>query len=509
MLTLFRPLIFTKRSVPFDFTMKQTLLPFQFSRFDREDYLLVNESGEHIFLTELDFDKLINGEITSENACYNELKSLHFLNTQHLPETLDLISAKYRSRKRFISNFTALHMMVITLRCSNDCTYCQVSAEGETAKDFDMSPEIARRVVDYIFESPSLAIKIEFQGGEPTLNWETLCATVLYAEKKNKTLNKNLDFVVCTNLVNISNQQYEFFKVHRIHVSTSLDGPREIHDKNRILRSGGGTYDLFIKNLIRAKDILGQDQVSALMTTTVDNIDYIESVIDEYVRLGFRGIFIRPLNPYGLAVKNEATLGYTTEHFVERYDSALDYIIQLNLNGYRFIEFFTNLLLTRILTPFSTGFVDLQSPSGAGISGAIYDHNGNVFPSDEARMLDRMGDKRFYLGNVAQDSYASIFGGNTLREITSKSCVEVMPYCSSCVYRTYCGADPVRNYCETRDLMGRRPDNGFCKKNKLVFALLMRRIKRNNPEEMDVFWSWISGRSLAEVRGEGRNNDSV
>ncbi len=485
------------------------IMPFQFSRFDSSEYLLVNECGDHIFLKETDFKKLVEEKLTTEDAIYHDLKSRHFLNTQHLPETLELISAKYRSRKRFISNFTVLHMMVITLRCSNDCTYCQVSAEGEDAKNFDMPVDIARRVVDYVFQSPSSSIKIEFQGGEPTLNWETLTETVLYAEKVNVKIKKNLDFVVCTNLVSINDEQYQFFKKHRIHISTSLDGPRDIHDKNRILRNGGGTYDVFVKNLSRAQAILGQGQVSALMTTTVDNIDCIESVIDEYVRLGFSGIFIRPLNPYGAAVKNEVSLSYTTEHFVKRYESALDYLVQLNLKGQRFIEFFTNLLLTRILTPFSTGFVDLQSPSGAGISGAIYDHNGNVFPSDEARMLDRMSDRRFYLGNVVQDSYASIFAGETLREITSKSCVEVMPYCSSCVYRTYCGADPVRNYCETGDLIGRRPDNGFCQKNKLVFELLLKRIRRNDPDEMDVFWSWISGKSLTEVRDQGRKNDTV
>ena len=84
-------------------------------------------------------------------------------------------------------------------------------------------------------------------------------------------------------------------------------------------------------------------------------------------------------------------------------------------------------------------------------------HNGDVFPADEARMLARMGDRRFCLGNVFKDSYESIFGGNLLREIVSKSCVEIMPYCSSCVYRTYCGSDPVRNYLETGDLIGKRP----------------------------------------------------
>lgn len=481
---------------------RQHLLPFQFSRFDSDDYLLVNESGEYIFLSKDDFHKFIQGDMTPDSLSYYDLKSRHFINTEHLPETLEMVSAKYRTRKRFISDFTALHMMVITLKCCNSCSYCQVSAEGDDAKGFDMSPEVARRVVDYIFKSPSPSIKIEFQGGEPTLNWETLKETVLYAKKVNQKYQKHLDFVACTNLVKVDTQQLMFFKEHGIHISTSLDGPRDLHDKNRILRSGGGTYDTVIKNLYNAFDILLRSEVNALMTTTIDNIDHLQEVVAEYVRLGFNGIFIRSLNPYGLAAKHAEHLGYPVEHFVENFEKALNFIIQLNLNGTRFVEFYTSLLLTRILTPFSTGFVDLQSPSGAGISGAIYDHNGDVFPADEARMLARMGDRHFCLGNVFTESYESIFGGNILREIVSKSCVEVMPYCNSCVYRTYCGSDPVRNYLETSDLIGKRPDNDFCKKNKLIFDMLFKKLKRNDPDEMDVFWSWISCRSLREVRGE-------
>jgi hypothetical protein len=101
-----------------------------------------------------------------------------------------------------------------------------------------------------------------------------------------------------------------------------------------------------------------------------------------------------------LAASRKEDMGYPIEHFVKRFEEVLDFIIKINLNGTRFVEFFTTLLLTRILTPFPTGFVDLQSPSGAGISRVIYDHNGDVFPSDEARMLARMGDLRFCLGNV-------------------------------------------------------------------------------------------------------------
>jgi len=475
-------------------------LPFQFSRFDDDHLLLVNESGEHIFLDERSFEKLIQNNLNHNDEGYHSLKSRHFIYSDNLEETIELISAKYRSRKRFLSDFTTLHMMVLTLRCCNDCVYCQVSAENEEASEFDMSIETVEQVIDIIFCSPSQVVKIEFQGGEPTLNWNTLRYAVIYAKAVNKRYQKVLDFVVCTNLVTVTEEQLYFFKDHKVNISTSLDGPKHLHDKNRVLKNGKGTYDAFIKNLCLARNILGADQVNALMTTTSDSVCKLEEVIDEYIKLGFNGVFIRPLNPYGLAVKNEENIGYSIEEFVDNYEKALNLIININLKGRRFVEFYARLLLTRILTPFSTGFVDLQSPSGAGISGAIYDHNGDVYPADEGRMLARMGDKRFYMGNVAKDSYEKIFAGTVIRDMAEHSCLEIMPYCEECVYRTYCGSDPIRNYAESRDVMGKRPESRFCLRNKLIFDMLFRKIKRNNTDEMDVFWSWISGQDLKAIR---------
>ena len=37
---------------------------------------------------------------------------------------------------------------------------------------FDMDKETAKKVVEFIFQSPSKQITIEFQGGEPLLNFE-------------------------------------------------------------------------------------------------------------------------------------------------------------------------------------------------------------------------------------------------------------------------------------------------------------------------------------------------
>lgn len=482
--------------------MSYKLMPFQLGRFDGQEYLIVNESGEYHFIERQELVSLVEGFLPSNSPHFDSLRSKQFISTGDLAGVLDMVATRYRTRKHFISNFTALHMMVLTVRCNQDCKYCQVSAENDDAYKFDMSPEAAKKAVEMAFNSPNPVIKIEFQGGEPTLNWSALVSAVEHAEKLNKTKKKNLSFVICTNLTNISRAKMEYLRDHKIDISTSLDGPRSLHDKNRILRKGGGTFDAFIEKLAEIREVCGADKVSALMTATIDSVDNMNEVVDEYIRLGFSGVFLRSLNPYGLAAENAPTLGYSTQHFTNKFEETLDYIINLNLKGTDFSEFFTTMLLSRILTPFSTGFVDLQSPSGAGISGVIYDYNGDVYPADEARMLARMGDKRFLMGNVFTDNYSDIFGGSVLQEIVSKSIVEVMPGCASCMYRTYCGADPIRSYLETGDVMGKRPGSSFCEKNKAIFEILFRKLKQDNDDVLDVFWAWITRRKLKEIRFE-------
>ncbi len=474
-------------------------LPFLFERKPQGKLLLVNECGEYHFINTADFEALISFSLPALSLCMQDLKSKHFISGQDLDQAIDMAATKYRTRKRFLNNFTSLHMMVITLRCNHQCEYCQVSCEDQEAHKYDMSPEVAKKIVDYIFQSPSPVIKIEFQGGEPLLNWSTITTTVEYAEKLNKTAEKHLEFVVCTNLTLINEKQLEFINSHGISVSTSLDGPQDLHDSNRKMRIGPSSYEELVDKLQLTRNILGEDQVNALMTFTSDTIGRVTDVIDEYVRQGFSGLFLRSINPYGFAAENVARLGYPMDEFVTAYRKALEYIIQLNLKGIRFVEFYTTLLLTRILTPFSTGFVDLQSPSGAGIAGAIYDYNGDVYPADEARMLSRMGDTTFLMGNVFKNSYEEIFKGKIIQDLVKKSCLEIIPGCSTCVYRPYCGADPIRNYLEYKDPVGKRPGSPFCIKHKGIFDILFEKLRQNDPDTMDVFWSWITSRDVHEV----------
>jgi His-Xaa-Ser system radical SAM maturase HxsB len=324
---------------------------------------------------------------------------------------------------------------------------------------------------------------------------------VIHAEHVNKKARKKLEFVLCTNLTHIDEEILAFVKDHKILISTSLDGPKDLHDRNRIVRKGGSSYDLFLDKLELTRRYLGDDQVSALMTTSKESIGRMREVVDEYVKQGFRGIFLRALNPYGFAKRDREMLGYKIEDFIESYKTTLEYIIDLNLNGTYFEEYYTTLLLSRILTPFSTGFMDLQSPSGAGLYGVMYDFNGDVYPSDEARMLAKTGDKEFLMGNVKKDAYIDVFGGNTLLNMVNKSCVETLPGCSWCAFQPYCGSDPVRNYSEQGDIIGHRPTCDFCKKHMGIMKHLFELIHINEDDIMDVFWSWITRRPLEEILG--------
>jgi sulfatase maturation enzyme AslB (radical SAM superfamily) len=212
--------------------------------------------------------------------------------------------------------------------------------------------------------------------------------------------------------------------------------------------------------------------------------------VDEYVKLGFASIFLRELNPYGFAAKSAPAIGYDVSTFITFYKRALSYIIDLNRQGISIAEGYATILLRKMLTPFGVGFVDLQSPTGEGFAVVLYNHDGSVYPSDEARMLAEMGDDTFRMGSV-EDTYSSLFFGKTNVQLAAAGCAECLPGCSDCVFVPYCGADPIRHYRTQGDLFGHRPTSSFCKKQKALFQHLFLLLADGDPELHQIFLGWM------------------
>jgi His-Xaa-Ser system radical SAM maturase HxsB len=352
-----------------------------------------------------------------------------------------------------------------------------------------MSQDTADRVLRLVFRSPASAIKIEFQGGEPLLNFGVLRSIVEKAEQQ-RTEGQRVEFIVATNLSPLTDEMLSFFQEHGVWISTSLDGPAFIHNANRILPRGD-SHEEAVAGIARVQAILGHGAVSALMTTTRISLDYPEAIVDEYVARELSSIFLRPINPYGAAVRSLGDCAYGPDDFVNFYKRALSRIVEVNRRGYYLEECYAQILLTKILTPFPVGYVDLQSPAGAGIGVAVYNYDGAVYVSDEARMLGEMGDPAFRLGNVHEHTYEEMFGGPLLRRLVTSSCVESLVGCTDCALQTYCGANPVENYRTQGDICGHRPTSSFCRRNKAIIEHLLRLYHGSDPFIPKLFWSWI------------------
>lgn len=478
---------------------KYTLMPFRFKRIIKDEVFVNNEVGEYIFLPNEIFNQLISLKLSEDTDEYKNLKSKQIIADREIIFNIEMLATKYRTKKSFLNEFTTLHMVVPTLRCNGNCIYCQASSKALDDNQYDMDKATAKKIVHTIFNTPARAIKIEFQGGEPLVNFEIVKYIILYANKLNVLYKKRIEFVICTNLTLITERMIKFFKKYDVVISTSLDGPENIHNFNRPLKNEN-SYQIFCEKLNLVCKYMDIERVSALMTTTKKSIGNFERIVDEYSDKGFHSIFFRIINPYGLARQKLFKIEYSVEDFFSSYKKGLEHILDLNLKGTFFVEEYTSLLLTRILTPFGIGFVDLQSPAGAGIECAIYNYNGDVYLSDEGRMLGEMGDKKFLLGNVHKNKYEEIFNNNFLKTITANTYLETLPECCDCAFLPYCGADPVRNYLEQKDIIGNKINSTSCQKNRLILDYLFKLIKEGNENIMDIFWSWITRRTLKEIK---------
>jgi His-Xaa-Ser system radical SAM maturase HxsB len=459
------------------FRSKQTsgysLLPFRFTELDRDRYVLTNIAGEFFTIPKASLAPFVRHELEPSTHLYTELRARQFLTDRRSNIAPDLLAIKVRTRYEALPEFTRLHMFVVTLRCEHSCQYCQVSRQSEDKQKFDMSKETAARAIDLALRSPAQAIKIEFQGGEPLLNFEVI--RYIVEEVQARKNGKSVTFVIATNLALIGEEVLSFCCEHAILISTSLDGPRDLHNLNRP-RPGGDSYERTIRGIELARDRLGRDRVAALMTTTRASLTRARDIVDEYVSQGFSDIFLRPLSPYGFALKTKSYSAYGIEEWLEFYRNGLDYIIDLNRRGTQFRECYASIVLKKMFTSDDPGYVDLMSPAGIGIAAVVYNYDGSVYASDESRMLAEMGDTTFKIGDVG-DTYEAIFTSPRLLDPLEDSFAISVPMCNDCAFEPYCGAGPVFHYGRHHDFVGRKPDSEFCRRNMGVFRNLIERME--------------------------------
>lgn len=463
------------------------LLPLRFHQLDPDSVVLTNLVGEHAFVTPGELHDVVDGTCEDQDLLAR-LRAVHLIQVPGETLPAELLAIKLRTRMNRLPESTGLHIFVVTLRCEHTCRYCQVSRQSAAKSEFDMTEETARRGLELAFRSPSPHLKIEFQGGEPLLNFPLIRWITTEAKRMNKEHGKDLAFVIATNLALVDDEILDFCAAEDIHISTSLDGPRDLHNGNR-RRPGQDSWQQAVTGIRQVQERLGPGRVSALMTTTEASLDQAAKIIDTYADLGLRGVFLRPISPYGFALRRRSGANYDVGRWLKFYEAGLDRIVELNQQGISMVEIYASIIAKKILTNSDPGYVDLTSPAGIGIGALVYNYDGDIYASDEGRMLAEMGDHTFRLGNVHESSYADVMLSESLLSPLAESLTLSAPMCATCAFEPYCGADPVFHHATAGDFTGHKALSAFCRRNMGVFTLLLRKM-RDDPYFRDLMRRW-------------------
>lgn len=451
-------------------------------RFDEDNILVTVETGAWVVLDEEEYDLLRLGKVEEDQGLFKKLKEKGVILTE---DNVDEVAKEYRKSKKQLTQGPSLHIITPTLRCNAKCVYCHSRAKPEAEEEFDMDRETAEKTVDFIMEGPNDSIVIEFQGGELTLNWDITEHIIDYAKEKADEKGKNVQFSLVTNLTLMNEDIIQSLKEREIMgISTSLDGPKEVHDQNRPYFGGGGTHDDVVHWIKRIKNEFEKDfNLNALTTVTKPALDHGPEIVDEFTDLGFTGIWLRPLNNIGYAADTWDQIGYSMEEFYKFWNDTLDYILQKNRQGVEFTELMSMVFIKKILQAEDPMMVDIMSPCGAGISQLLYKYNGDIHTCDEGKINDD-----FKLGNVEESDWSDIIGNETVISMMDASSME--GYLSkNSPWEPYVGVCPIYTLESQGTIISKLPEDDKWNLYTDITRELFRRIIFNE-DDREIFFDW-------------------
>jgi His-Xaa-Ser system radical SAM maturase HxsB len=460
-------------------------------------FVITNAQGDFATLSADEFRAFAEGTVAGGSALHQKLKEGNFIRAEFdVPAAVE----RLRRRKSFLGVGPNLHIMVVTLRCNETCVYCHASRANMDAVQTDMSVETATKAVDLALQTTSPFLTIEFQGGEPLVNFPVMKHIIEYATERNKSLGKSLEFTLVTNLALMDEEKLAYLLDHRVQICTSIDGPEHLHDKQRklVASSAFKAAVYWIKRINKAYEERGLDtslyHVEALLTTTREALSRGREIVDVYAELGCKALFLRPIDPFGFMERTGPRLEYPRAEYMHFYRDTTDYIIEKNRQGVQILERYAAIFLTKMLTGADPNFLDIRSPGGAGLSSVAYNYDGFVFAGDEARMMHETGDDTFLLGRLGELTYRQMMGHPAVRSLVLATNVDSRPDCVNCAYNPFCGVDGVHTYKTQGSIAGRMRESTVCMVHKGIQDYLVEKVLKNDPEEMEILRRWTINR---------------
>jgi uncharacterized protein len=369
-------------------------------------------------------------------------------------------------------------VLLLTTSCNLACRYCYEDreegcaspAQGE-ATPGEMSPESLRRSVAFLLEhaGDGRKVSVTFFGGEPLLRFPLLRTAVGEARRMAAERRKEISFSITTNGTLLTREIAGFLKENGISVCLSIDGPREIHDRNRPYASGRGSYEDVARGLSLLMEGKNGFPVAARVTLGHGAVD-VRKTFDHLRGLGFDEVGFAPAS---------AVEGSPSALTGEELDRVLDGFRDL-ADGYvddvreRRMPAFSN--LSQILALIHRGD-PMPYPCGAGIGMLAVDPSGTFYPCHRlCGVGDSFGGTEAGISEAARTRFLD--GARRRRESA----------CDACWAKNFCAGGCYHDaYLRQGDFFA--PSVHYCRWIKELFLLGLQtyvRIQNETPTFLDV-----------------------
>jgi len=336
----------------------------------------------------------------------------------------------------------------VTRNCNLRCNYCNEWRNKQTVMNIEVLANIISKVLNC---SSMKSVNFIWHGGEPLLCGQEYYKKILYIQEKCNKKNVKISNSIQTNGVLLNKSWIEFLKKYNFNIGLSLDGPRELHDEQRLMVDNTSAFDATMD----AIKILQEYNVpyGILSVVTKKSLNFgAKKIFDFFIENNIKDFAFLQQQP------KEKPIGecYTDDDFIniDNFNNFMKQIFDLWIDyddtNIKIREF--NSIITMLLG----GVSSICTLGGRCIGRNIgIDTNGDIYHCDECR-----NDSTYKLGNIINDNLDEILTGNKIKKIIQNNRDRTLQYkgCKECKWSsmchggcpraTYVNSDLYNNYCE-------------------------------------------------------------
>ena len=315
----------------------------------------------------------------------------------------------------------------MTNNCNFSCRYCLRDAKAKhCVMTNEMLTAILDSIITYCRKNNEQHISIQPWGGEPLLELEKILSIREKMQRDAPDLHVNISVETNGSLItaDVARKLIEA----NIGIGISIDGPREIHNAQRITVQGHETFDAVMQG-IRNMQEAGDSNLGSISVITREHVSKIGTILEFFAHdLPGVSIKINPMrSPGNTEAINNAVTPEDMPFFIE---NLVNGIVHLMKNGIRVSEGNVSSALRNLLCRDPHNICKSHGCQG-GWKMIIFDQRGDYYPCE---MVDRPEER---IGNISdsQDFNEAIQAAAEKHEFFKR---KEKPECQLCPWKYYC-----------------------------------------------------------------------